>query len=298
MISGYEYDYDYISTPLSPLNLPNKQASNKQQAISNKQQQALLLSGLAIAPHHRSGLYSTLAVLQPRWCPCQIPVLSQKLTGWAPGQGRQVGRCPPKSAHFLPQKSLLWPKTAFFGSKRPRKAVKTAKRRQTVPTLHVRLDCPVNKSPFLPSSSRICPRNGQNWRQKAPKSAQRAPTPRNQARAPSWATWLKNEFRGHLVHPEPPTFYGFQASNSPNETPGPPYQWSLGGAGGQPGPRMVGANGGSTATYHSAISSNNGWRPGGRPGPAFVCDTAPAPPPPPPQVLKDSGAVSATNKCP
>ena len=44
----------------------------------------------------------------------------------------------------------------------------------------------------------------------------------------------------------PPLFCGFQASESPNEPPRPPYQWSLGGAGGQLGPRTVGANGGST----------------------------------------------------
>ena len=68
----------------------------------------------------------------------------------------------------------------------------------------------------------------------------------NQERAVSWATGLKPEFRGHLFHPQPPNFCGFQASQSPNETPRPPYQWSLGGAGGQPGPRTVGANGGST----------------------------------------------------
>ena len=68
----------------------------------------------------------------------------------------------------------------------------------------------------------------------------------NQERAVSWATWLKSEFRGHLVHPQPPTFCGFQASNLPNETRRPPYQWSLGAAGGQRSPRTVGANGGST----------------------------------------------------
>ena len=56
----------------------------------------------------------------------------------------------------------------------------------------------------------------------------------------------KNEFRGHLVLPQPPTFCGFQAAESPNETPRPPYQWSLGAAGGQPGPRTARANGGST----------------------------------------------------
>ena len=98
----------------------------------------------------------------------------------------------------------------------------------------------------MPSNSTIWPRNGPKRRQKAPKSAQRAPTPRNQARAVSWATWLQSDFRGHLVHPQPPTFCGFQASESPNEPPRPPYQWSLCGARGQPGMRTVGANGGST----------------------------------------------------
>ena len=98
----------------------------------------------------------------------------------------------------------------------------------------------------MPSTSTICPRNGPKRRQKAPKTAQCAPAPRNQERAVSWATWLKKEFRGHLVHPQPPTFCGFQASESPNETRRPPYQWSPGAAGGPASPRTVGAKGGST----------------------------------------------------
>ena len=98
----------------------------------------------------------------------------------------------------------------------------------------------------MPFNSTICPRNCPKRRQKAPKSAQCAPAPRNQERAVSWATWLKNEFRGHLVHPQAPTFYGFQASESPNETRRPPYQWPLGAAGGPASPRTMGANGGST----------------------------------------------------
>ena len=51
-------------------------------------------------------------------------------------------------------------------------------------------------------------------------------------------------FLGHLVHPQPPILYGFQAFKSPNETPTPSHQWSFGGARGQPTPRTVGANGG------------------------------------------------------
>ena len=98
----------------------------------------------------------------------------------------------------------------------------------------------------MPSNSTICPRNGPKRRPKAPKTAQCAPSPRNQERAVSWATWLKTKFRGHLLNPQPPTFYGFQPSESPNETRRPPYQWSLGAAGGPGSPRTVGANGGST----------------------------------------------------
>ena len=151
-----------------------------------------------------------------------------------------------KSGGALPNLRSFGPKTAIFRPKQPQNPGETPKRRETVSTLHVRLDFTVSKSSLVPFNSTICPRNGPKRRQKAPKTALCAPTPRNQERAVSWATWLKKEFRGHLVHPQPPTFCGFQASESPNEPPRPPYQWSLGGAGGQPGPRTVGANGGST----------------------------------------------------
>ena len=146
----------------------------------------------------------------------------------------------------LPKLRILCPRTAFLGPKRPRNLVKTAKRSETVATLHVRPDFTVSKSALVPFNSTICPRNGPKRSKKAPKSAQCAPARGNQAQAVSWATWLQNEFRGHLIHPQPPTLCGFQVSESPNKPPRPPYQWSLGAAGGQPGPRTVGANGGST----------------------------------------------------
>ena len=132
--------------------LGEKWVTNRSKATSNKQA-TLLLSVLAITPFHGFGLYSTLAISYPRWCPCQIQVLSQKFTGGAPGQGRQAGRCPPKLAHFVPQNSL-------FGPKRPRNPLKTAKRTPTGATLHVRLNWPVTNSPFLSSNSTICPRTG------------------------------------------------------------------------------------------------------------------------------------------
>ena len=65
-----------------------------------------------------------------------------------------------KSGGALPKLRILCPKTTFFGPKWHRNLVKTAKRRETIATLHMRPDCPVTKRPLLPSSSTICPRNG------------------------------------------------------------------------------------------------------------------------------------------
>ena len=116
----------YYYTPL-PLNLANKQARHH--------------SVLAIAPSQRLGLYSTQAILEPR-CPCQIQLLSQKLTGGAPGRGRQVRGCPPKTAHFVPQNSLFWPERAS-------NPVKTAKQRQTVANTPRAPQLPRDQEPFV-----------------------------------------------------------------------------------------------------------------------------------------------------
>ena len=151
-----------------------------------------------------------------------------------------------KSGGALPNLRSFGPKTAIFRPKQPPDPGETPKQRETRATLHVRLDFTVSKSPLVPFICRYVRETAQKGAKNPPKSAQYAPTPRNQARAVSWATWLKSEFRGHLVHPQPPTFCGFQTSESPNETRRPPYRWSLGGAGGLRSPRTVGANGGST----------------------------------------------------
>ena len=65
-----------------------------------------------------------------------------------------------KSGGALPKLRILCPKTSFFGPKRPQNPVKTDKRGETVAAFHMRLDCPLTKSPLLPSKSTICPRNG------------------------------------------------------------------------------------------------------------------------------------------
>ena len=103
--SSSSFVAEYYYTPLL-LNLANKQASKQ------ASKQARHASILVVTPSQHLGSFPNLAIVFPQWCPCQIQVLSPKLTGGAPGQGRQVGRCPPKTAHFVPQNSLFWPKTA------------------------------------------------------------------------------------------------------------------------------------------------------------------------------------------
>ena len=102
-VSVYIYIHIYYYTPL-PLNLANKQATTTT---------TRLRAVLAIAPSQRFGSFADVAILEPRWCPCQIQVLSQKLTGGGPGRWRHVGRCPPKSVQFWAKNSHFSPKTAL-----------------------------------------------------------------------------------------------------------------------------------------------------------------------------------------
>ena len=69
----------------------------------------------------------------------------------------------------------LGPKAAIFGPKKPRNTFKTAKRRETVGTLHVRLDFPVSMSSLQPSNSTICPGNGPTRPPKAPNADSHKP---------------------------------------------------------------------------------------------------------------------------
>ena len=89
--------------------------------------------------------------------------------------------------------------------------------------------------------------------EKRPKKAPKSP--KNCAMCTSTPKPRTGRILGHVAQkriprapspPATPTFYGFQASESPNETRRPPYQWSLGAAGGPASPRTVGAKGGST----------------------------------------------------
>ena len=180
-------------------------------------------------------MFSTPGIVKPRWCSCQIQILSRKPTNGALGRGHQAERCPCKAAHFAPPNSFLCPKTARGPSKK-------AKGRERVFALHVCRDFLVTKSPLLPSNSAICPRNGQKMAKNGSNCATFVAAPQNQERAVSWATSPNTPIRGHLVHPEPPTFWAFEAPESPNVTPRPPYYWSLGAGRGRPVPPPLGAN--------------------------------------------------------
>ena len=91
----------------------------------------------------------------------------------------------------------LEPKTKnknFFCTKLPKSLSKTAKRRETVTTIHIHLDVPVAKSPLGSCNSTICPRTAPKWPAKAPKFAHWPFTASNQEHAISCAILLKTRF--------------------------------------------------------------------------------------------------------
>ena len=163
----YIYIYIYYYTPL-PLNV-----ANKQQATSNNK-------------HFSFPFWPLLGLIAlgstPPWPPWSLggglakSKFRAKNSPLAPRSGGA------KSGGALPKLRILCPKTAFFGQKWPQNPVITAKRRQTIQALHVRHDCLMNKSPFFPSSSTICPR-------KSPKMAK---TPRKYALFESNTAKTKN----------------------------------------------------------------------------------------------------------
>ena len=137
--------------------------------------------------------------------------------------------------------ACFWPKTAW-------NPLKIDKRRETVATHHVRLDCPMTKSLLLPSNSTICPRNGPR-REKNGLNAhclcQTAPKSRT-GRILGYVAQNRVPRAPSAPTCNPPLLVVSKLQISPRATPRPPYQWSLGGAGGERGPRTLGANGGST----------------------------------------------------
>ena len=128
----------------------------------------------------------------------------------------------------LPKLRILCPK-AFFVPKWPQNPFKTAKRRETVATLHMCLDFPMTKSSFLPWNSTICSRNGPKMAKKGRMCVVVSNRPKTQ-NGPYLELCGSNPIsEGTWCTRNPPLFVVFEASATPKETPRPPYQWSLGG---------------------------------------------------------------------
>ena len=106
--------------------------------------------------------------------PLPNPRLQPKTHQWRPGAGAPSLEVPSQNCEFMPQNSLIRPKTAS----------KLSQNRQMTGNnlyIHVRLDCPVTKSPFVPSRSTMCPRNGPKKAKNGPNVrclCQRGPKPR------------------------------------------------------------------------------------------------------------------------
>ena len=90
-------------------------------------------------------------------------------------------------------------------------------------TLHVRLDFPVSTSSLRPSNSMICPGNGPKRSPEAPNANSHKPSIGH-----IFGYMAQMQFRGHLIHPQPPTFCGFHPSELPKRTPRTQYLGPLG----------------------------------------------------------------------
>ena len=172
--------------------------------------------------------------------PSPKPSFETKTHRWRPGARAPNRGVPSQNCSFCA------PNKPFFGPKRPQNPLKTAKRRQTVTTLHVRLDFLVTKSSLLPSTSRICPRDGPKMAKNGLEYALLVSNSPKTKSCPYLGLVATIPIRRAPSPPATPKICYFQASKSPNETPRPPYQWSCGGAIGQLRPRTMGAMGGST----------------------------------------------------
>ena len=186
-------------------------ASSKQQEASSKQ------AATRANREKNQNPVVVICIWLKFWCmipmgvKCNHTKFEQESQRWRPGTG--FARA---DLRFKP--CSLGPKTAIFGPQKPRNTFKTAKRRETVGTPHVRLDLPVSTSCLQPSNSMICPPEAPNAASHKPRIGDIPPLG-----AISLATWLKMRFRRHLFHPHPPTFCGFHPSNLPKRTPRPQY---------------------------------------------------------------------------
>ena len=141
--------------------------------------------------------------------------MSQKLNGGGREQLSQVADLSFKNCSLGPKQPFLGQKSPRTHSKWPNKGKRWVHSTCGLTFLCQRALC----SPLTPYVLETA--------QKDPRSrkfcADWLATATNQEQAISLATWSKTRFRGHLVHPQPPTFCGFHPSELPKRTPRPPY---------------------------------------------------------------------------
>ena len=95
--------------------------------------------------------------------PLPNPSFEPKTHQWRPEPWAPSWEVPSRISAALGQK------IAIFRPKQPQSSSKMRKRSDIVATPHVQLDFTVSRSPLVPFNSTICPKNGLEGRQKAPK---------------------------------------------------------------------------------------------------------------------------------
>ena len=135
----------------------------------------------------------------------------QETQRWQPGTGFASGGPQFKNCS-------LGPKTAIFGPKKPWNTFKTAKQRETVGTLHMRLDFPVSTSSLRPSNSMICRGNGPKRPPEAPNAdrSSKCQQPQTKNRPYLWLHGSKCDSEGTYSTRNPPLFVVSTPQNCPN----------------------------------------------------------------------------------
>ena len=135
--------------------------------------------------------------------------MSQKLNGGCAERVSQVADLGFKNCN-------LGPKAAIFGPKQPQKLFKVAKQRESVGTLHVRLDFPLSTSPLRPSNSSICPGNGPKRPPEAPNFVQMAGDSHKPRTGHIFGYMAKNAIPTAPSPPTTPLFVVSTPQNCPN----------------------------------------------------------------------------------
>ena len=128
---------------------------------------------------------------------------------WSPAAGAPSREVPSQIRAVLGQKE------AFFAQNSPQTQTKRPNKRKQLLHSTCALIAPSQRAFCCPLTPLYVRETAQKWLKLAPMCAIRAKQAQNQVRDVSWARWLKTEFRGHLVHPQPPLLVVSKPRNHP-----------------------------------------------------------------------------------